>query len=326
MNTPLVSIVVPVYNSEKTISKCLDSLISQTFKNIEIICVNDCSKDNSLQVLNEYASKDSRIVVINHKKNMNAGGARNSGIKTAKGEYICFVDNDDWISPNAMELLVKESECLSVDIVAPDWCEWFSEQKKIYHSNLMENVSKEVNCEFVLKYGCRILGCLIKREIFFKNNLFYPENMFWEDNAISASLFYSAKRLKAVKTVLYYYYVSPDSSSRSFNLLKTSDRIKTTQMAYDNLKRLGFITQRNRDLVEYRILCFSYFTIRMLSMNAGNEARSLLKEVIDIISPILPNQYLKQIHREYVFTLTFPKLAYYLWALAYYLRKLIKSY
>lgn len=117
----LVSIIIPVYNSEKTIGKCLDSLVGQTYKDIEIICVNDCSQDNSLSVLEQYAAKDKRIVIINHGENKNAGGARNSGIRAAKGEYICFVDNDDWLRLDAIELLVKASDHASYDIVAPQW-------------------------------------------------------------------------------------------------------------------------------------------------------------------------------------------------------------
>ena len=91
-----ISVIIPVYNSEKYIKKCLDSLLNQTFKNFEIICVNDGSVDNSLKILEEYKLKDHRIVLINS-KNEGLGSARNKALDVAKGRYIIFVDSDDWV-------------------------------------------------------------------------------------------------------------------------------------------------------------------------------------------------------------------------------------
>lgn len=311
MNTPLVSIVVPVYNSEKTISKCLDSLISQTFKNIEIICVNDCSKDNSLQVLNEYASKDSRIVVINHKENMNAGGARNSGIKAAKGNYVCFVDNDDWMTSNAIQTLVEASEDCTIDFVVSQWCQYYDENRKINMNNLIIGGSEKANKEYALLHGCRILGCLFKKEIFYKNNLFFPEKIFWEDNAIAMSLIFSAQSIKVIDKVLYYYQMVQGSSSRSITLKKIVDRIQTSDLAVANLERLGFVNDENKPLVDYLYLCFSYHTIKQLELIGNSYARCQLKNVADKIRLLLPNSYLSEYRKEYVNTLTHPITHYY---------------
>ena len=96
-NIPAVSIVIPVFNVEKYIGKCLDSLISQTLHNIEIICVNDCSTDKSLDILRDYEAKDNRIVVIDLPRNIKQGGARNAGIKKARAPFLGFVDSDDWV-------------------------------------------------------------------------------------------------------------------------------------------------------------------------------------------------------------------------------------
>lgn len=94
-NEPLVSVIIPVYNAEKVVKFTLDSVINQTYKNLEIICVNDCSKDNSLEILNEYAKKDKRIKVLSNEKNSGVAQTRNNGLKIATGEYIAFVDSDD---------------------------------------------------------------------------------------------------------------------------------------------------------------------------------------------------------------------------------------
>lgn len=114
---PFVSVIIPVYNVEKYIHQCIDSVINQTLKNIEIICINDGSEDASFSILQEYAQKDSRIILLNQ-KNLGVSVARNKGIKIARGKYIMFVDSDDWIESNAIELAYKLILEKNVDILA----------------------------------------------------------------------------------------------------------------------------------------------------------------------------------------------------------------
>jgi glycosyltransferase involved in cell wall biosynthesis len=116
-SAPAVSIIVPIYNTEPCLKRCLDSLINQTLKNIEIIMINDCSPDNSWTVMQEYAKKDSRIVLINHRVNKGVSVARNDGMKIAKGEYIGFVDSDDYVDLDFYEKLYKGTENGKVDVV-----------------------------------------------------------------------------------------------------------------------------------------------------------------------------------------------------------------
>ena len=111
-----VSIIIPVYNVEKYLKKCLDSVINQTYKDIEIICVNDGSKDGSENILKEYATKDSRIKII-EKKNGGLSSARNAGLDVASGEYCYFVDSDDWIELNTIEKLTDIILSNDVDVV-----------------------------------------------------------------------------------------------------------------------------------------------------------------------------------------------------------------
>ena len=102
---PKVSIIIPFYNTEKYIGKCLETVVNQTLDDIEVICVNDCSTDNSLDVVYDFANKDKRIKVINNPLNMKQGASRNIGIKMATGEYIGFIDSDDWIDLDYFEKL-----------------------------------------------------------------------------------------------------------------------------------------------------------------------------------------------------------------------------
>ena len=103
-----ISIVVAVYNAEKTLKKCVDSLIGQTLKNTEIILVNDCSKDNSSSICKQYESEYSNVIAIDNPYNVGVSATRNNGIEKAKGDYICFVDSDDYIAPIMVEKLVEK--------------------------------------------------------------------------------------------------------------------------------------------------------------------------------------------------------------------------
>lgn len=318
-----VSIVVPVYNSHATLPKCLDSLIAQTWQDLEIICVNDKSKDNSIDIIKEYQQKESRVKLIDHAENMNAGGARNSGIRAATGDYVCFCDNDDWLTPDAIEILVKASDNGIIDFVVSQWCEYYNENRKTNKKNLIIGASKEENCEYALLHGCRILGCLIRRDIFYKNNLFYPEKTFFEDNAIGMSLLFSANDIKVVDKVLYYYQMTEGSSSRSISLPKIIDRIKTSGLSVDNLERLGYVNDGNRTLVNYRYLTFSYFTIRMLANVGSKESKEQIKIVASRIKPLMPNEYINKFHKDFERTLAHPYLSYECWKYAYMIKRFI---
>jgi len=122
---PAISIIIPVYNAEKYLRKCLDSVINQTFADLEIICVNDCSQDGSLKILREYEAKDLRITVIDCKQNNRQAVARNIGMKAASGKYLAFVDNDDWLDLDRFEKLYGKAEAEDADIVLAGYvCEY----------------------------------------------------------------------------------------------------------------------------------------------------------------------------------------------------------
>lgn len=292
MMRPLVSIVIPVYNSEKTVGKCLDSLINQTYDNIEIICVNDCSKDNSLEELEAYARKDSRIRIINHEENKNAGGARNSGIKAATGDYICFVDNDDWLELDAIAKLTAEVED-DTDMVASDWIDYSSDNKKIIRKNLISKESFDENLFYVCHNGFRMLGCLFKRTLFFENDLFFPERIFYEDNAILMSLFYVCRHFKYIEVPLYYYASVPTSVTRSSTVRKLSDRTTTIEMHIQNMDRLCK-DDNQKELLRLVALRLCYRSLYLCSKFSVQEIKEVLDRTIGIINNCLPNLYFKQ--------------------------------
>lgn len=134
MNTPKVSVIIPVYNVEQYLRQCLNSIINQTLKDIEILCINDCSTDNSLKVLNDFALKDNRIKIVNLKQNQGVSNARNSGLDLAQGEYIYLIDSDDWLDDNYLETMVQKTEEVNSNILinANFVNEYPDKQKKLY--------------------------------------------------------------------------------------------------------------------------------------------------------------------------------------------------
>ena len=113
-----VSVIIPVYNVEKYLEECLNSVISQTLKDVEIICVDDCSTDNSCLILDKYKDIDSRIILIRHDINRGLGPARNSGLAIANGEYILYIDSDDYISNDYVETLYVTAKKYNSDVVS----------------------------------------------------------------------------------------------------------------------------------------------------------------------------------------------------------------
>lgn len=167
MHKPKISIIVPVYNVERYLPKCLDSLILQSFQDIEIICVNDGSPDKSLQILQEYALRDSRIKIVNQ-KNTGLSGARNTGIGHVTGDYIMFVDSDDWIELNTCELVYSKANTHQCDVVIwPYICEYenASNRKEIFEEKQI--VFDEIATS--TKIHRRFIGLL-------ENELSRPEN------------------------------------------------------------------------------------------------------------------------------------------------------
>lgn len=307
-----VSIVIPVYNSEKTIGKCLDSLIKQTYKDIEIVCVNDCSKDNSLSILESYAEKDSRVSIINHTVNKNAGGARNSGIRAAIGDYICFVDNDDWLTPNAIEVLVSNTKNQIVDIVSPCRYDYFSDDKISVINGLPCNKSVNEQKKYGLVYGFSMLGCLIKRSLFVENDIFFPEMIFYEDNPIAVTILMSANSICAITTPLYYYYHCTTSVTGFTNSRKIADRIKTTDYMLELLNQKQLYTEEWKSYLDFMYIKLSTYTYVLLSKIPYKEAKPLFNQVKKKICGLLPNENIHYLNKRSLLFVKHPHLMFFI--------------
>ncbi|MFH0808035.1 MAG: glycosyltransferase family 2 protein [archaeon] len=206
---PAVSIIMPVYNSEKYLEKSIGSVLSQTLKDIEIICVDDCSSDDSFRVLKEFARKDKRIRVFKNKKNIGPGGSRNFGVKKARGEYVCFLDSDDWLERDACEKLYKKGRLDDLDVVYI-WPKLVFADKIILDKRLLSLKDIEDNGVVFRKNLMRKVAWapwskFIKRDLLIKNKIVFPDIYIAEDMNFSAKVIYYAKRIGFVDEYLYNY-------------------------------------------------------------------------------------------------------------------------
>lgn len=249
-NSPKVSVIVPVYNSQEYIYECVNSLLCQTLEDIEIILVNDGSTDSSPSILDNFAKKDKRIKVI-HQTNKKQGGARNSGIKIAKGEYITFVDSDDWVDKYFLEKLYKKAIQSKSDIVMCDYyrAKSFLKFKKVKKSRI-DNIFlqndhinlKTSSLQPSRKSSFCMAVCwnkLFKNELA-KKYLKFPEGIFFEDSPPVFLALAMAKKISVVNEKLYFYRISNLSSTTHSKDERRFDLIKVQNILLENFNKYDF--------------------------------------------------------------------------------------
>lgn len=261
---PLVSIIVPVYNVEKYLRKCLDSLISQTLQNIEIICVNDASPDNSLAILKEYEAKDKRIVVIDLKENLCLGGARNRGIERAQAEYVTFVDSDDWVDSRMCEelynaIIEKGGEIANANCYiyrSPNNIREFA----LYSVDIFDLPEKTKKRFFILKTS-PAWGNLYVKKLFLDNQLYFPEHLYYEDASIIPTIMLLAEKVVKVDKPLYYYYCDDNLSiTRKKNDYRFLEMRNAANIFLQNMKRFSFYEEYKNE-IDYRYNNLYYLSI-----------------------------------------------------------------
>lgn len=238
---PIISVVIPVYNTEQYLKQCLDSVLCQTFSDFEIICVNDKSPDNSKDILEEYKKKDSRVNIIDHQVNQGLGPSRNTGIDIAKGRYIMFIDSDDYISPETLELCLQAIEKENADIIQ---C---MTQRVSDYSILRENPFPKINNYQVISnnlfelligennYWLPVSACakLFKTK-HFKNNKF--PNLISEDIVSPYTILLTkAKKVVFLPYIAYFYRKNLSGISRKSSL---EHSCKTIEDQFTNYKML----------------------------------------------------------------------------------------
>ena len=223
---PKISVIIPVYNVEEYLRECLDSIVNQTLKDIEIICVNDGSPDNSLGILNEYASQDNRFVIINQ-QNQGLSASRNNGLDVAKGDYVAFIDSDDYLLNNDyFEKLLEACEKYNADIAVAG----IIRGNKRRTSTILEVKKTHVTTNYKEKLRiCDVPNSnyvwnkLYKRENLINSGIKFPVGRLYEDIYVTYKYLYYSGNLVSVPDVYYFYRSRKGSIIKNGNSKASED-------------------------------------------------------------------------------------------------------
>ena len=208
-----ISVIVPVWNKEKEISKCLDTILSNTLKDIEIIVVDDKSTDNSKKIIKEYAKKHKNIIFIENKKNLYIGKTRNKGVKKATGEYLAFVDGDDYISLKMLKKYYKYATENKCDIVCGHYYKVNEASKTFFKTNEFNNTTLNKNKEIINLIDYGPCNKMFKRDIISKNNILFDEENKYEDVPFVMKALYHSSKIGHIKEAHYYYRIHENSET-----------------------------------------------------------------------------------------------------------------
>jgi glycosyltransferase involved in cell wall biosynthesis len=245
-----LSVVIPVYNSSRYLDRCIISIIQQSYSDFEAIFVDDCSTDRSASIVRQFARNDSRIALSVRKKNGGPGAARNTGIAQAKGEYVTFVDSDDFIMPNLFEVLQQATNGGEFDIVETG-CQGLDQQDNVLWDYapspmIVNDLSKNPENIFLIReWG--VTQKLWRRSLFQSDTIF-PEKVYWEDIAVVPSLIVNANSLAKVEFVGYNYLQHASSITNTRSAKHVIDLFKAFDYFISHLKRRNLL-ERYRDVV-----------------------------------------------------------------------------
>lgn len=276
MDNAKVSIIIPIYKVEKYLRQCLDSMINQTLKEIEIICVNDCSPDNSLQIIKEYQQKDKRIVLVDLNKNVGLGFARNEGLKVAKGKYIVFVDSDDWASESFVEGLYNAIEEKDVDFLSVFHIQVYENDRTVFRKqtkspfyNIVVSDVEDKKQILVNLPTVTVWNKIINRDFLTRNNIWFRVNKLedvlftWESIIKSKGFVFSDK-------YLYYYHrvIREDSLMMIINKKPYGYRLYSYKKLKQMLKDINAYEIYNKDF-------YFYVTVGMMLLMESQKRKTI---------------------------------------------------
>ncbi len=251
-----LSVIVPVYNTagEGKLEYCLDSLIGQTLSDLEIVAVDDCSTDQSWEILTRYEKENpGRLRAVHSEVNRKQGGAKNIGLSLAQGEWIGFMDSDDWAAPDMYERLVRLAESEGADMAGCDYCltdEHSMKVGQVVHNNRPEQsgvLDHEKYASLILDSGSLVVK-IYRREIILGCESRFPEGIFYEDNALGNTWMLRAKHFVYLPEPLYYYYQHEASTVHTITKQRCQDRMEAGRLMIAEARKNGYFMEYYKEL------------------------------------------------------------------------------
>ncbi len=298
-----ISIIIPIYNVEKYLRRCLGSIVNQTLKDIECLLINDGSPDQSQQIIDEYVSKYPHLFKSYIKENGGLSDARNFGLNYATGEYIAFVDSDDWIEPTMYEKMYETAINQSADLVV---CDFLMEWELMGVSNYIQGLrcdSSDPSKNFLISPPSA-WNKLYKAELFLKTNIRYPKGIWYEDLATTAKIIPFCKKISYVNEA-FVHYIQREGSIMSTINEKMLDIYKAIE-SIEEYYRKNEIYEKYKKEIEYMYIenLVLYGNMRFLQLENGHK---YIKESVQYINDKFPtwqkNPYISNLAKKEQFTL-----------------------
>lgn len=260
-----VSIIIPVYNVSKYIARCLLSALAQTWEDLEIILVNDCTPDNSIDIVQQVLSTSPRkeiVTILEHNRTQGPSAGRNTGIKKATGDYIFFLDSDDYLPPDGIEVLAKPALAYAVDFVVGNYevtgnSRWSPPMS--LETGLLADNEQILSTYAKGQWYVMVWNKLIKRSFIYKENLFFQEGIVHEDDLWSFKMATKAQNAYAVNQVTYYYYTHFNSIMGNPSQRNLDCRVLVIRYLFDYIQMFSSLKENRYVYILFETLKNKYF-------------------------------------------------------------------
>jgi len=296
-----ISVIVPVYNIEKYIDKNLNSLVNQTYQNIEIIVVNDGTKDNSEEIINRYLKLYGEKIKYYKKKNGGLSSARNYGLSKSSGKYIIFIDGDDYVEPNLIEKLYNSCKENDSDIAICDIFDHYENLDKIniYKNFVPENYVSIYDDKRQLLNRFAAWNKIFKKDLFNEKTMRFEEGKIYEDLRLIPKLYLEANKISYVKEPLYHYIIREGSIMTSSGIKKNMDIISAFRDIVDYFKKKN-VYDKFKDEIEYLVIDHALIAscVRVVKMSNFKDLKKNVEPFIKYVNENFPNYFNNKYYSE----------------------------
>lgn len=305
MKNDKISVIVPVYNVEKYLDECIQSIVTQSYENLEILLVDDGSSDNCPAICDGWAKKDKRIKVI-HKKNGGAGSARNTGIENSTGEWVGFIDGDDSVEEKFFETLLSNADEKEADICACDFkycnADGTSAEKYCYDTIKMFSSQELLREFFECCKGQWVSFCnkIIRKDLL--DNFTFPENCYFEDWCMAPVLYSKAERILYFPEAMYNYNFRNNSAVHTYSVKRYADCVAA------DVYHFNYFNQQNISDYNDKIKAFMRSDFKKCIKAYSLKDKQLIKETYKLCSPVLNSRTIQLLA-------TFPLLFHFIYVL-----------